>query len=127
MTTSRARFLVNNAVSPSVARSLAARGLDAIHVRDLGIQHADDEVIFEAAAGDRRVIVSADTDFGAILARRRTASPSLILFRHGAERLPERQVDLIMANLTQIEQALIDGCVVTIEPSRLRIRSLPIA
>jgi predicted nuclease of predicted toxin-antitoxin system len=67
----------------------------------LGLQQADDEVIFDAAARDGRVIVSADTDFGMILARRRTALPSVILFRHGAERIPERQVNLIVNSFTQ--------------------------
>jgi predicted nuclease of predicted toxin-antitoxin system len=66
----------------------------------LGLQQADDEVIFDGAARDG-VIVSADTDFGMILARRRTALPSVILFRHGAERIPERQVNLIVNSLAQ--------------------------
>jgi predicted nuclease of predicted toxin-antitoxin system len=40
---------------------------------DLGLTAADDVTIFEYADREERVIVSADTDFGTILAMRNTA------------------------------------------------------
>jgi predicted nuclease of predicted toxin-antitoxin system len=45
---------------------------------------AGDVVIFERAAGEGPVIVSADTDFGTLLAVPQAAAPSVILFRRGA-------------------------------------------
>lgn len=42
---------------------------------------APDSAIFQHAAVDNRVIVSADTDFGELLARLQTARPSLVLRR----------------------------------------------
>jgi len=79
------RFLIDNALSPVVAEGLRQTGHDAIHVRDLGLAAADDGTIFEHADRDKRVIVSADIDFGTILAMRNVARPSAILFR-GAHR-----------------------------------------
>jgi hypothetical protein len=74
------RFLIDNALSPVVAEVLVGAGHDALRVRDLGMQAATDEEIFEIAISEGRTIVSADTDFGTILALRKTAEPSVLLF-----------------------------------------------
>lgn len=120
------RFLVDNALSPIVAKDLNAAGHDAVHVREIGLNAASDDVIFDRAAEDGRVLLSADTDFGAILAQRRASKPSVILFRHGLERKPRDQTPVILANLPQLEDAIEQGSLVILEPSRVRIRTLPV-
>jgi predicted nuclease of predicted toxin-antitoxin system len=121
------RFLIDNALSPVVAEGLRQADHDAIHVRDLGLAAADDETIFEHADRDQRVIVSADTDFGTILAMRNAASPSVILFRGATPRYPIGQVKLLIANLAAIAPSIERGAVVVLEPQRIRVRSLPMS
>ena len=55
------RFLIDNALSPALAALLQQGGHDAVHVRELGLQHADDEAIFERAAAEHRIVVSAES------------------------------------------------------------------
>lgn len=121
------RFLIDNAISPLVSRALLDAGHDSVHARDLGIQADPDDRVFARAVAESRILVSADTDFAALLAVRASKEPSVILFRHGAEHRPALQVQILLANLDALAEDLTNGALVTIEPSRIRIRRLPIA
>jgi predicted nuclease of predicted toxin-antitoxin system len=112
-------------VSPFLADGLRSKGHDAIHVRDLGMAAAPDEEVFALAAQQDRIIVSADTDFGTLLAFSQTSKPSFILFRQTDKR-PTSQLDSLLAHLSQLEADLMTGSVVVFDDKRIRIRALPI-
>jgi predicted nuclease of predicted toxin-antitoxin system len=90
------------------------------------MESSSDDDIFDRAAAEDRILVSADTDFASILASRSTPGPSLILFRRQASRRPQQQLDLLHANLLAIADALQQGCVAVLEEGRLRVRMLPL-
>ncbi len=71
-------------------------------------------------------MVSADTDFGTLLAARTVRKPSVIRFRGPGSRKPEALARALLSNLSQLAEALAIGSIVTFEPSRVRVRALPI-
>ena len=95
-------------------------------MRDRGLAAANDIDLLVLAANEDRIIVSADSDFGTLLALRQESKPSFILFRRGTERRPAKQIPLLLENLEAIQDALESGSVVVFERTRIRIRALPI-
>jgi predicted nuclease of predicted toxin-antitoxin system len=119
------RFLLDQNISPDLARALTNLGHDAVHVRDLGMSRASDIQILEQAQLDQRVILSSDTDFGELLARTNAASPSVVLLRRQSDRRAAQVAHLLAANLDAVEADLAAGAVVVIEAERMRVRRLP--
>lgn len=95
-------------------------------MRDYGLQAVTDAEVIDRAEQEERAVISADTDFGTLLAARRTRAPSVLLFRGGVSRKPEQQAALLLANLESIRKDLEVGVIVVIEPARMRVRALPI-
>ncbi|KJU81830.1 hypothetical protein MBAV_005976, partial [Candidatus Magnetobacterium bavaricum] len=83
--------------------------------------------ILAKAVSDDRIIVSADTDFGTLLALRGQRRPSVILFRRSTQRHPDMQLRLLLSNLSAIENSLEEGSIIVFEQARIRIRYLPIS
>lgn len=120
------RFLVDQCLSVELAERLAAAGHDAVHVASYGLSRADDEEILARAAAEGRVLVSADTDFGGLLAARDVVVPSVVLFRRRTRRRPHEQAMILLTNLAVVEEDLDTGAIAVVDDAGIRIRRLPI-
>jgi predicted nuclease of predicted toxin-antitoxin system len=77
------RFLLDENLSPKLVELL---GHDVVHVTDIGLASASDEVVIAAASADDRILINADTDFGTLLARSHASRPSFVLIRRASGR-----------------------------------------
>lgn len=120
------KFLVDQNLSPLIAVGLSQAGHDTVHTRDLGLERASDAVVLARALAEGRIVVSADTDFGTLLAASRADGPSVVLIRRTSDRSAHRLLAVLLANLAAAEEALAEGAIVVLEDDRVRIRLLPL-
>ena len=120
------QLLVDANLSPRVAARLRDHGHDAVHVGDIGLLSASDEVILAHALTSGQVIVSADTDFGELLAVSGASRPSVVLLRSADRMTPDQQAAVLAANLPAVAAELDRGAAVSIARGRLRVRLLPV-
>jgi len=120
------KFLIDQNRSPRLAELLRDGGHDAVHTLELGLERAPDDELLALAASQERIIVSGDTDFGALLAFRDRRSPSVVLFRSRHTFTADGQYALICDHLDDIAPDLDAGAVVVITDDRIRVRRLPL-
>ena len=119
------RFLVDNNLSPTLADLLESSG-QAVRLRNHVLQAATGTVVRQRARDEGRTLISTDTDFGALLARERATSPSVILLRSSTGRGAADVASVILANLDAVADDLHAGAVVVSGDDRLRVRRLPL-
>ncbi|MBS1862030.1 MAG: DUF5615 family PIN-like protein [Actinobacteria bacterium] len=120
------KLLFDANLSPEVVRRVKVSGHDAIHVAELGLLTAPDPEIMEAAAEADRILVTADSDFAAMLALGGARSPSVVLLRSADHMRPPEQAALLAANLPAVGDDLERGAIVSLTSRHLRVRELPI-
>ena len=120
------KLLIDENLPPRIADLLVDIGHDAVHVRDLDAPGASDPEIIALALADARTIISADTDFGALLAASAATGPSVILVREVLDRRPPHLVGFLASCLEQLEVQLQAGAMVAVTPSGFRVRRLPL-
>lgn len=85
---------------------------------------SDNEIIDRALQLDS-VIVTLDSDFAAIVARRRSTKPSLIHVRLQHLHV-QAAADLLLHILPRLVDDLSEGSIVAVTPRGLRVRKLPL-
>ena len=86
---------------------------------------AEDPEILMFARQQNRVIITQDLDFSSLLALGGYDKPSLITFRLSIPD-PETITQRLLDVLPHVEDKLVEGCAVTIDDRKVRVRRLPI-
>ena len=118
------KFLVDESLSPKLARLLSDAGHDAVHLRERGMQGSEDPEVIALARSEARILISADADFGTLLTLGAERTPSLIYFRGDFDPAAPEQARQILASLPEISNDLENGAIVVVSRSKVRIRLL---
>ena len=112
-------------LSPELAQWLRAEGHDAVHANDLSMHQSPDSEILHFAAGNGRVIITADLDFPRLLAALGSAGAGLILLRGGNYSEAE-SLDCLRRVLISIAPDELPRSIVVVDGERIRRRWLPV-
>ncbi len=119
------RILADMHISPVTILHLRSLGHDIIRTDSLLPRNASDETIVAIALKEGRVILTQDMDFSAIIARAGQTVPSLLSLRLSSSRV-EHVNAVLQRVLPDLELAVLNGVMVTVEDHRVRQRNLPI-
>jgi len=95
------------------------------HVGEVGLATAEDDAILQKARAERRIVVTFDADFHTMLALSGGTEPSVIRIRIEGLRA-EPLVELLVWVLRECREYLEDGALVSVRPSGVRLRKLPV-
>lgn len=119
------KLLLDQGLPLSAAALLCEAGIDTVHVGEIGLSAADDTKILQKAQEDQRVVVTLDADFHALFALAEAIAPSVIRIR--IEKLRAQALtELLLTVISECDEDLELGAVVTVEPRRIRVRRLPL-
>jgi predicted nuclease of predicted toxin-antitoxin system len=119
-------LLLDANLSPSITAGLAEAGFDAVHVGEVDLLTASDAAIVGYARANDLVVVTVDSDFAAMLAIEGAERPSVVQLRDVAELDPAAHLGLLVANLGAVAEDIAVGAIVSLSPTRLAVRRLPI-
>ena len=117
------RILIDMNLSRQWAGFLRERGHVALHWSELGKENAPDGEIVAFARSSGCAVLTADLDFGNILALSGARGPSVIQLR-SISTLPRLSGEVVAASISHAAADLEAGAILTIEPGRTRLRSL---
>lgn len=123
---SEIELLLDQNLTPRLVHELANAGVSARHVLAIGFESASDESILQHAAKMDWVIVTADSDFGKLHARLGSVRPSILLLRHDQPLILAPLAIQISLLLTNAEERIRKGALVTLDENSVRLRDLPL-
>jgi predicted nuclease of predicted toxin-antitoxin system len=119
------RILLDEGLPRRAAALLREKGIDAVHLTEIGEPSTADESILETARTDGRIIVTLDADFHALLAMNGWSAPSVIRIRR--QGLSAHDVCELVARVAADHvTALMEGAALSVRAHLIGIRKLPL-
>jgi predicted nuclease of predicted toxin-antitoxin system len=119
------KFLADMGISPRTVSFLKELGYEAVHAHSLGIDTWTDQEILEKVQKEKYILLTHDLDFGELMAAGGQRLPSVIIFR--LRNMQPKQVNRnLKAIITQQQEALQEGVLISVTDGQIRIRLLPI-
>src|SRR5512135_722491 len=119
------KLLVDMNLSPRWVSLLAEAGIEAAHWSVLGAHNAPDAETMAFAKPNGYVVLTQDLDFNAILAATHGDKPSVMQIRSD-DVSPDAIGRPVIDGLRQMSVELEEGALLTVDPSRTRLRLLPL-
>jgi predicted nuclease of predicted toxin-antitoxin system len=119
------KLLLDNGLPRSAGSIMRGDGEETVHVGEIGLAAADDDVILAHALDHNFVVVTLDADFHTLLALRGASCPSVI--RSRIEGLKGPKLVLILRQIVQqFNVELTAGAVISVGARNARCHLLPL-
>jgi predicted nuclease of predicted toxin-antitoxin system len=119
------RFLIDMNLSPAWVDFLQQEQFEAIHWSGVGPGTASDKDIMSWARKHDYVVITADLDFGSILAATGGERPSVIQLR-GDRIMPGTIGNILLDCIRTAQEELTSGALISLDTGRARLRILPL-
>lgn len=118
------KILIDMNLSPVWVDYFQEQGIEAVHWIQIGAATAPDTLIFDFAKNNNCIVFTNDLDFGTILAVTNAESPSVFQVRT-QDLTPENIGQKVISCLKQFESELQNGCMLTLNDAKSKVRLLP--
>ena len=119
------KFLADMGISPRTVMWLKDQGYDAVRLSDEGLQRLPDADVMVKALIEKRILLTMDLGFGALLAMSRGQFPSTVIFR-----LSNETSESINGRLSEVLELfgadLESGAIISVSDETVRVRQLPL-
>jgi len=119
------RFLADMGISPRSDVFLRDRGVEAVHLHELGLDRMSDAEVVRKARRDGDVVLTHDLDFAELIAVSGAELPSALIFRVH-DMCPDNINRCLEVLVTEHQTALKQGAIFSVSEGSIRVRMLPI-
>ena len=120
------KFLADMGISTKTVAFLHGLGHDAVHLSEQGLERLPDAGIVEKARQEGRIVLVHDLGFGELVAASGARLPSVITFRL-RNMHPDRVNGALQSIISQHEEALECGAMISVTEGQVRVRRLPLS